>query len=132
MRGCRILKPNWAPVLPPRVDYSLYLEKKKSTPDVTRKVQIGKMKAAHMKKALEKAATTLPVAIPPDYAGWAQAAIERLIGDAGDAINCINAGDAINCASAGSRLESHTHVLSPVDVFMIGNGAALSVSMNTR
>jgi hypothetical protein len=63
-------------VLPPRVDYSRYLEK-----SITRKTQIGKMKASHMKKALEKAATTLPVAIPPDYAGWAQAAIQRLTGD---------------------------------------------------
>jgi len=48
-----VLKPNWAPALPPRVDYTLYLETKKDK-SVARRVRIGKIKASTLKKALHK------------------------------------------------------------------------------
>lgn len=77
-KAYRVLKPNWAPALPPRVDYTLYLETKKDK-SVARRVRIGKIKASTLKKALHKAALTLPFApSPPDYRGWAAAAIQGL------------------------------------------------------
>ena len=80
----KILTPaGGGPPLPPRVDYTLYLNDSSSKRDVKRKVKIGNIKRAHMKKALERAALTLPPGAPPDYRGWAQAAIEALVGRVG-------------------------------------------------
>ena len=63
-----MLKPNWAAALPPRVDYTLYLETKKDK-SVARRVRIGKIKASTLKKALHKVFLSSHLsALPPSPA----------------------------------------------------------------
>ena len=69
------------PHIPPRCHYSTYLlpQNIAQSGEVTRKIQIGKMTKSKLKKALERAACTLPFsAVPPDYRGMAQAAIDAV------------------------------------------------------
>lgn len=79
--GCKVLHMVWLPHIPPRCDYSTYLlpQNIAQSGEVTKKIQIGKMTKSKLKKALERAACTLTFsAVPPDYRGMAQAAIDAV------------------------------------------------------
>mmetsp|Transcript_52179 Transcript_52179/g.76403 ORF Transcript_52179/g.76403 Transcript_52179/m.76403 type:complete len:177 (-) Transcript_52179:129-659(-) len=101
----KVMRPVGAgPPLPPRCDYELYLlDSSAAKGDVKRTVQIGKLKRALMKKALDIASQTLPQGAPPDYRAWAASAILGKSGtDATPNTRCFATG-----AAAATGLSSH-------------------------